>query len=174
MGDAVIIRGSQARPAAAIRGAPTSCPLADGFLGDGESGSGQRPAALGAGDEVCRAGGPKNSRRAFNARCCLLSTIGRGRATLIGKAWNMAAIHKMESESWEQELELRSSVFAATSDQGTESRCADISVMRPVVDEDRSCFSLPEYLSLSARKPNGPLRKYIRPWGSTATKNSSH
>ena len=75
-----------------------------------------------------------NFNAAYSTRMCLLSVIGRGRASLVAKSFKLACIHKMESQDEAAEAELRSQVCGIVSDQGTESGCADISVMRVTVD----------------------------------------
>lgn len=80
----------------------------------------------------------------YSSRICLLSTTGRGRATLLYKSMKMSNIHKMESACNEDWVKYRSQVFGVFADEGTESGCADIDAM--VIDS-----SLEEYSDERAR-----------------------
>ena len=99
--------------------------------------------------------------RAYSSRCCLLSTIGRGRGSLVAKSFKLGNIHKMESETEQDEADLRAQVYGLVADQGTESGCADIDVMKPIIDEIGSlrhddaccrqypnCIYMPEHLHM--------------------------
>ena len=78
-------------------------------------------------DKVCAA----EFNKAYSTRMCLLSVIGRGRGTLVAKAFKMSSIHKMESKDEDMEQRLREQVYGLTADQGTEKGCADIDSLQP-------------------------------------------
>ena len=58
--------------------------------------------------------------KAYSTRMCLLSCVGRGRGTTIGKSYKMSAIHKMESKDDAMDERKRRSVYGLTADQGVE------------------------------------------------------
>ena len=63
---------------------------------------------------------------AYSSRTYKLSTLGRGAASTLKKAYNISTFDKLESETWEDYERRGSQVYGVIADQGNEAGVADM------------------------------------------------
>ena len=82
------------------------------------------------GDPLCGvAPGHTDLNACLKTRTLMLSTLGRGRGSLVKKSFNYLNLHRMESADEESFAARREQVFGIVADQGTEKGIADIDLM---------------------------------------------
>ena len=76
----------------------------------------------------------------FLSKTLPLSVIGRGRGTLVAKAWKLSNLHKLASDSEAHYDQRRMQVVGITADQGTEKGFADVSLLKPANGSERNQY----------------------------------
>ena len=111
---------------------------------------------------------------AYTSRTLTLSTLGRGRSSVVKKSFNISTLHKLKAGSAAEYDALRYNVYGMLSDMGTEKGCADTGTLAsPLVGVGDAqyrvadtmmypnCLFMPEHLHIIFNALQNSIQKLV-------------